>query len=133
MFESLNYRGLRETVLLTDCMMVRGSHSPLVASLRCPKPAVSVVTSVDGYTTKLCILVVIMLFVWVCFCVCVDEKCPPRGRSCPRELCSPRRRDANNIRLTARGTLDQPAKIVKFDLTRCAPPHYSFKRAAACF
>lgn len=73
MFESLNYRGLRETVLLTDCMMVRGSHSPLVASLRCSNPAVSVATSVDGYTTKLCILVVIMLFVWVCFCVCVDE------------------------------------------------------------
>lgn len=99
---------------------------PLVANPQCPLPWFDG-TSVDGYTTKLCIFVVVVIMLFMCGCENVH-----RGWSCPRELRSPRARDASNIRKTARGTLDQPAKIVKFDLTRCAPPHYSFKRAAAC-
>lgn len=116
MFESLNYRGLRETKLLTDCMVdvaqiTTGNSSPgdLRVSMTLPKVLI--------VGLRLCVLIWSIYRLWIVF-----------GNSVHQGL-----RDANNIRWTARGTLDQPAKIVKFDLTRCAPPHYSFKRAAVCF
>lgn len=135
MFESLNYRGLNETALLTvwwtegrDCGHLIPDRRRCFQGYR---KSHMMLGGLHNKTVHFC-----WLYVDVCSWVvrmnvllCGIKETPPTALVNRYQTIEFQWH--TRFSCTARGTLNQPAKIVKFDLTRRAPPHYSFKRAAA--